>query len=74
VACERLTALREHLRALRPDDWKRFKPGIDGLLRSHRQRLPRERQRFREWWGRWQESGTEAAFLGLLKAPEPATS
>jgi CHAD domain-containing protein len=70
VACQRLMALRIRLRTRRPGDWKRFKLGIEGLLRSHQQRLPRERNHFREWWHRWQESGTEAALVGLLKAPE----
>ena len=70
VASQRLAVLRDRLRVLRSTDWKRFKLGIEGLLRSHQQRLPRERRHFLKWWSRWQESGAEAVFVGLLKLPE----
>jgi CHAD domain-containing protein len=66
VAAQRLTALRETLKAAWPADWKRVRPGIEGLLRFHRQRLPRERKRFQMWWKRWQTLGTKQAFEALL--------
>jgi CHAD domain-containing protein len=69
VACGRLDALRANVRTLLPNEWKRLKPSIDGLLRYHRERLPRERQRFLEWRGQWRQSGSEAAFTALLNIP-----
>lgn len=68
VAGQRLEALREHLRALRSADGKRFRPGVEALLRYHRQRLPRERRRFLAWWKRWRASGSEDLLSGLLRA------
>jgi hypothetical protein len=50
-------------------DRKRFEPGIRKLLRFHEQRLPRERQGFKEWWQRWQQLGGEKAFAALLHTP-----
>ena len=38
---------------LRPTDWKRLRPGIEGLLHYHEERLPKERQRFLGWWKGW---------------------
>ncbi len=67
VATGRLEALRDKLRLAHPDGAKRFRPGVDALLRHHRSRLPKERRRFLAWWKRWEGSGTEAALGGLLK-------
>jgi CHAD domain-containing protein len=72
VAARRLEALRDSLRALLPDEWQRLGPGIDGLLRYHRERLPRERDRFRAWWQRWRQYGGEPAILALLKPGKKA--
>ena len=73
VACTRLEALSSRLQALAPAEWKRHRPGLEGLLRYHRSRLPQERERFQEWWARWCQSGGEAAFAALLeKAGEPS--
>jgi CHAD domain-containing protein len=69
VAGQRLQSLRKQLSTTRPLDWKRFKPGLDALIRHHRQRLPKERQRFLQWWERWQTTGTEASLANLLKTP-----
>jgi len=74
VAAHRLQALRDRLRRTRPLDWKRVKSGIDALIRHHRQRLPKERQRFLHWWEHWQKTGTEAALAALLKAPRQMVS
>jgi CHAD domain-containing protein len=68
VAGQRLEALRARLQATRSPDWKRFRPGLDALLRFHRQRLPRERRRFLAWWQRWRASGSEDLLSGLLLA------
>jgi CHAD domain-containing protein len=69
VAGQRLEGLRDRLRAPRSAEWKRFQPGLEALLRHHRQRLPRERRRFLAWWQRWRKSGTEDLLAGLLRAP-----
>jgi CHAD domain-containing protein len=55
VAANRLEAIRSRLRTTRPADWKRFRTGVDGLLRHHRQKLPKERKRFLKWWEGWQK-------------------
>jgi CHAD domain-containing protein len=60
VAEQRLAALRDRLRLRWPEDWKRYLAGIDGLLRFHRRRLPRERTVFLQWWKKWQEADSEA--------------
>jgi CHAD domain-containing protein len=73
VASGRLEALRAKVQAVLPADWKRLKPGLEGLLHFHQQRLPQERQHFLEWWEKWQAAGSEATLTGLLAtAPEPA--
>jgi CHAD domain-containing protein len=66
VACGRLEALRARMQTTLRAPWKRFKPGIEGLLRYHQERLPRERQRFLEWWEKWLQSGAEATLTALL--------
>jgi CHAD domain-containing protein len=69
VASLRLAALAARLQVVLPAEWKRYRPGIEKLLRHHEERLPRERAHFEEWWVRWQKSGAESAFTGLLKVP-----
>ncbi len=66
VAHQRLEALHDRLRAMLPERWKRYRPAFDALLEFHAERLPRERDQFIEWWGRWQRSGGDAAFSALL--------
>jgi CHAD domain-containing protein len=73
VAVARLTALRDQLRQAFPLEWGRLAPGIEGLLAEHERRLPEERQRFLDWWARWQESGGAGRVEALLKS-ETATS
>jgi CHAD domain-containing protein len=68
VAGQRLGVLRDRLRLKWPDDWKRYQPGLDALLRFHRRRLPRERQRFLQWWRRWQT--TDSQHLQALLSAE----
>jgi CHAD domain-containing protein len=55
VAEQRLTLLRALLRATRPGEWKRFRAGIEGLLRYHQRRLPEQRKAFLKWWAQWQD-------------------
>jgi CHAD domain-containing protein len=69
VAEQRLAALRDRLRLRWPEDWKRYLGGIDGLLRFHRRRLPRERTLFLHWWKKWQEADSEA-LRALLRSEE----
>jgi hypothetical protein len=56
VACGRLEVIREALQAVLASSWKRFKPGVEGLLRFHQKRLPQERLHFLTWWGNWRQT------------------
>jgi CHAD domain-containing protein len=67
VACGRLDALSARLQALAPVEWKRHRPGLEGLRQYHQSRLPQERERFQDGWARWCRSGGEAAFSALLE-------
>jgi CHAD domain-containing protein len=73
VASQRLAALRDKVHKVLPGDWKRFRPGIEGLLHFHEQRLPQERQQFLDWWQRWNQSGAAAGFAALLRTPQPSS-
>jgi len=53
VAGRRLEALSARLQALVPAQWKRLRPGLEGLQQYHQARLPQERQHFQDWWERW---------------------
>ena len=66
VASSRLSIIIDKLRSLVPKELKRFRPGVEALLRFHRERLPHERQRFLRWWERWQQSGHAASFAALV--------
>lgn len=68
VAGQRLEAMLARLRASQSPNWQRYKQGIENLLAYHQQRLPQEREHFREWWHEWEKSGTEAQLFTLLKA------
>jgi CHAD domain-containing protein len=57
VAGDRLAALRNQLRLVLPEDWQRFQPAVEALLRFHQRRLPRERRAFLQWWEHWREQG-----------------
>ncbi len=65
VAGQRLEALRERLKATWSAGWERLRPGIEGLLRFHRRRLPQERRRFLKWWDEWGAAGARE----VLAAP-----
>ncbi len=69
VAAGRLRELHDQTRARLGDSAKRVLPGVETLLRSHQERLPKEREHFEKWWARWCETGGEAALEALLKKP-----
>jgi CHAD domain-containing protein len=56
VAGQRLTMLRDLLRSNKPAEWKRFRSGIEGVLRYHQRRLPIQRKFFVKWREQWQDS------------------
>jgi CHAD domain-containing protein len=66
VAAQRLEAVLAQGRPLLGAAWKTLRPGVAGLLRFHRQRLPRERRAFLAWWEGWRKDGGPAvrALLG----------
>ncbi len=66
VAMRRLREILERLKVMLPDTWKRYRGGIEVLVRFHEERLPQERERFLKWWERWQESGGEKALASLV--------
>jgi CHAD domain-containing protein len=67
VASQRLTLLRQTFPQLSGGEWKRLKPGIEGLLRYHQRRLPAERQLFEKWWLHWQASDNAIGLRSLLE-------
>jgi hypothetical protein len=72
VACIWLGKLAVRLKAVGPKKWKRYSPGLEGLLEHHQARLSQERHRFLDWWAQWCQAGGEAAFFALLKNPDDA--
>jgi CHAD domain-containing protein len=70
VASERLGGLRHWLKRRWPDEWDRLRPGIEGLLRFHKRRLPQERRRFVEWWETWSRGGSEELLMTVLPVRE----
>jgi CHAD domain-containing protein len=74
VAGQRLRALRDHLAKVQPAEWKRFKPGIEGLLRYHQRRLPQQRRQFLKWWERWQKTEPDSVLGSLTKGSSVAVS
>jgi len=70
VAAGHLTELLHGIRVQRPDDWRRWKPGLEGMIRDHDQRVQLKQAEFIRWWQDWQQSGGESAFAALLK-PAP---
>lgn len=49
IAAGHLSVLCEHMKAMRPADWKRFRTGAEWLLKSRRKASLREQKRFGEW-------------------------
>jgi len=68
VACGRLQALSQRLRAIMPTEWRRYRSELESQLYYHQARLPQERQRFQDWWQRWPQCGGESAFFAFLKS------
>jgi CHAD domain-containing protein len=67
VAQQRLTALGERIKAKLAGNGKRYKTGIEGLLRRHNTQLPQERARFLDWWKNWQRLLGESPLSDLLQ-------
>jgi CHAD domain-containing protein len=65
VASQRLFYLRERLKKMMPGSWKRYRLGIEALIRLHTRRLPKERQRFLQWWEAWSEANVANAISKL---------
>lgn len=63
----RLETMLASVQSFAPGMWKRHRPGLEGLLRYHRDRLPAERRRFQNLWTRWDKSGEKSAFYAILK-------
>jgi hypothetical protein len=74
VAAQRLAALRSRLQQLPPAQWKRLRPGVEGVLHWHQRRLPQQRRKFLRWWDRWQKAGSEETLIALLKAAPVAVA
>jgi CHAD domain-containing protein len=53
VGQERLATLRDRLRKTVPREWPRLRPGIEGLLRALRSRIPAGRKSFQAWRKEW---------------------
>jgi CHAD domain-containing protein len=69
VASGRLIALRASLKMTAPAEWKRVRPGFEGVLRFHNTRLPQERRRFLAWWKQWTRQGGPQ-LAGLMREEE----
>ena len=62
------TTLPTLARAATPALWKRYKPGVDAVLRHHERIVQQKRKQFERWWQKWRQSGTEQAFARLLRS------
>lgn len=59
VAAQRLMDIRDHLKSFQPAAWPRFRAYVEGLLRSQRRVLPRERKAFQRWVTQWRRLSSE---------------
>jgi CHAD domain-containing protein len=66
VAGQRLTTLRDFLKRGDAGQWKRFKPGVESLLRYHQSRLLQKRRKFLHWWERWHKAGDSKALTAMV--------
>jgi CHAD domain-containing protein len=53
VGRDRLTALRDRVKAAVPGEWSRFQKGFEGLIASTRAKLPAGRKAFTAWQKDW---------------------
>lgn len=53
VGRDRLTALRDKVKAAVPDEWPRLQKGFEGLIASMRTKLPQGRKAFQAWRKDW---------------------
>lgn len=66
VARKRLEMIRDWVRLRDPQGYERYRPGMDGLILFHQERLPRQRAEFERWWAAWRRSGAERGLARLL--------
>ena len=66
VAVRHLEVLVPRLQNTQPREWKRWQPGIEGLLQFQNRRLIQQRKLFVQWWDKWHGSGTEAMLRRML--------
>lgn len=71
VALGRLDVIQTWVRKSAPEHWERYRPGLEGLLRFHQERLPRQRHLFEQWLSTWRQIGAEFALALILKAQGP---
>jgi CHAD domain-containing protein len=71
VASQRLVTLRDLLRKVQPEEWKRCRAGLTAVLQFHQRRLPRERRCFLDWWKTWHQASPEESLVALLKESPP---
>lgn len=65
VAVERLSAIRDHMKAFHRDEWTRVRKPMEQLLQAQRRIFPRERKRFLVWWPRWVKLTSEMPLLAI---------
>ena len=71
VGLDRLTQLRDRIKATVPGEWTRLRPGIEGLMRELRAKVPAGRKAFRAWrkgWGKLVEELQLAAATATVVA------
>lgn len=66
VAIGRLQGLCEQAPQSHPEAWPHWRPGVEGLLRSHQRRLPQLRRQFLRLWQRWEHSATRSRWALIL--------
>src|SRR5262249_43306564 len=74
VAQQRLTSLAERLKMKLATNGKRYKAGMEGLLRRHGTQLPQEQASFLEWWKQWRGLLGKSPLTDLLDPPDGQTS
>ena len=73
VAAGHLRELLQGVKVQRAADWRRWKSGLETMIRDHDERVKLKQAEFIRWWQDWQQSGGESAFTALLK-PAPAAA
>jgi CHAD domain-containing protein len=68
VALGQLEEVRARVQGIQPEHWKRYHSGVNGLIKFHQQRLPRQRRQFEQWLRHWQRSGGAKALLQVINS------